>query len=75
MVAMQIRDVILGCFMVGWIAVTIITAWKTGSVPAELWAVPGVGIGALMALFRNSDGTTNQGRRQVSDQETQEETP
>jgi hypothetical protein len=50
---MQIRDVILGCFMVGWIAVTIITAWKSGSVPAELWAVPGVGIGALMALFRD----------------------
>lgn len=50
---MQIRDIILGCFMVGWIAVTIITAWKSGSVPAELWAVPGVGIGALMALFRD----------------------
>ncbi len=50
---MQIRDVILGCFMVGWIAVTIITAWKSGNVPAELWAVPGVGIGALMALFRD----------------------
>jgi hypothetical protein len=51
---MQIRDVILGCFMLGWVAVTIITAWKSGSVPAELWAVPGVGIGALMALFRDS---------------------
>lgn len=56
---MQIRDVILGCFMVGWIAVTIITAWKTGSVPAELWAVPGIGIGTLMAVFRNSDGKAN----------------
>lgn len=66
---MQIRDVILGCFMVGWIAVTIITAWKSGSVPAELWAVPGVGIGALMALFR--DGKTDAG--QADDPEPQKE--
>jgi hypothetical protein len=51
---MQIRDVILGCFMVGWVTVTIITAFRSGSVPAELWAVPGVGIGALMALFRDT---------------------
>lgn len=66
---MQIRDIILGCFMVGWIAVTIITAWKSGSVPAELWAVPGVGIGALMALFR--DGKTNAG--EASEPEPQKE--
>lgn len=66
---MQIRDVILGCFMVGWIAVTIITAWKSGSVPAELWAVPGVGIGALMALFR--DGKS--GAQEVDEPEPQKE--
>lgn len=72
---MQIRDVILGCFMVGWVAVTIITAWKTGSVPAELWAVPGVGIGALMALFRNSDGKPDEDRPPVTDQEAKKGLP
>ena len=66
---MQIRDIILGCFMLGWIAVTIITAWKSGSVPAELWAVPGVGIGALMALFR--DGKA---KEETEDPSPQEET-
>jgi hypothetical protein len=72
---MQIRDVILGCFMVGWIAVTIITAWKTGTVPAELWAVPGVGIGALMALFRSSDGNTDRRGPEVTDRDPQKELP
>lgn len=59
---MQIRDVVLGVFMVGWTTVTIITAWKTGAVPAELWAVPGVGIGALMALFRTTTGDEGRNR-------------
>lgn len=72
---MQIRDLILGCFMVGWIAVTIITAWKTGSVPAELWAVPGVGIGALMALFRNSEGKTDDRGTEVAGPDPRKELP
>lgn len=74
---MQIRDVILGCFMLGWIAVTIITAWKSGSVPAELWAVPGVGIGALMALFRNTESrtTADDDDSEITDQDARRELP
>lgn len=72
---MLIRDVILGCFMLGWIAVTIIIAFKTGSVPAELWAVPGVGIGALMALFRRGGGEDDDEPAPIANHEAQKELP
>lgn len=74
-VAMQIRDVILGCFMVGWITATIIVAFKTGSVPAELWTVPGAGLGALMALFRKDDEDDEDEPAPVTNQEAQGELP
>lgn len=76
-VAMKIRDVIIGCFMVGWIAVTIIVAFKTGSVPAELWTVPGAGLGALMALFRKDEDDEDEDEKPapVTNQEPQGELP
>ncbi len=70
---MQIRDVILACFMAGWVVVTIITAWRTGTVPAELWAVPGVGIGALMALFRTTDAKPTSGDSSAQAEKSQKE--
>lgn len=48
----MIRDVLLGAHALAWLVVVILTAWRTGSVPAELWAVLPFGIGAIMAAFR-----------------------
>lgn len=48
----MIRDVLLGVFAAAWLTVIVITAWRTGTVPPELWAVLGIGVGALMAVFR-----------------------
>lgn len=48
----MIRDVLLAVFAGAWLAVVLITAWRTGTVPAELWAVLGVGAGGIVAVFR-----------------------
>lgn len=48
----MIRDVLLGIFATAWLVVVLLTAWRMGSVPAELWAVLGVGAGGIMAIFR-----------------------
>lgn len=48
----MIRDLLLGVYALAWLVVVLITAWRTGTVPAELWAVLGVGCGALIAVFR-----------------------
>lgn len=62
----MIRDVLLAVYAIGWLVTVIITAWRTGSVPPELWAVLGVGVGALLAAFkvdapgrRRSSGSTD----------------
>lgn len=51
----MIRDVLLAVFATAWLAVVLITVWRTGTVPAELWAVLGVGAGGLVAVFRTDD--------------------
>lgn len=51
----MIRDVLLAVYAVAWLVVVVITAWRTGSVPPELWAVLGVGAGGLVAVFRTDD--------------------
>lgn len=60
--------------MVCWAAVTIITVVKTGAVPTELWTIPGAGIGAVMALFRNSEDDEEEDTA-VANQEAQKELP
>lgn len=51
----MIRDVLLGVYALAWLFVVAVTVWRTGTVPAELWAVLGVGAGALIAVFRTDD--------------------
>jgi hypothetical protein len=52
----MIRDILLAVYAVGWLAVVLVTVWRTGTVPAELWAALGVGVGGLLAAFK-VDGT------------------
>lgn len=51
----MVRDVLLGIHAVAWLGVVLLTAWRTGTVPAELWAVLPLGVGAIMGAFR-ADG-------------------
>lgn len=62
----MIRDVLLGIYALAWLVVVVITAWRTGAVPAELWAVLGVGAGALIAVFR-TDAYMGKRRKQGKD--------
>lgn len=55
----MIRDILLTVYAVGWLAVVLVTVWRTGTVPPELWAVLGVGVGALLAAFRVDSGRDN----------------
>ena len=48
----MIRDVLLGVHAIAWVVVVVLTAWRTGEVPAELWAVLPLGVGAIMGAFR-----------------------
>jgi len=48
----MIREILLGVHATAWLVVVLITAWRTGSVPAELWAALPLGIGAIIAAFR-----------------------
>jgi hypothetical protein len=66
----MIRDLLLGVYALAWLVVVLITAWRTGTVPAELWAVLGVGAGALIAVFRTDDYVgrrRRKGKDQVED--------
>lgn len=51
----MIREILLGVHATAWLVVVLITVWRTGEVPAELWAVLPFGVGAIMAAFR-ADG-------------------
>lgn len=48
----MIREILLGVHATAWLVVVLITAWRTGSVPAELWAVLPLGVGAIIGAFR-----------------------
>lgn len=48
----MIREILLGVHAAAWLAVVIITAWRTGTVPPELWAVLPLGVGAIIGAFR-----------------------
>lgn len=48
----MIREILLGIHAVAWLVVVLITAWRTGEVPAELWAVLPLGVGAIIGAFR-----------------------
>jgi len=47
-----VRDVLLGVHAAAWLVVVLITAWRTGEVPPELWAALPLGVGAIMGAFR-----------------------
>lgn len=40
-----------------WALVVGITAWRTGQVPPELWAVLPVGVSAILVAFRADTAT------------------
>ena len=48
----MIREILLGIHASAWLIVVLITAWRTGEVPAELWAVLPLGVGAIIGAFR-----------------------
>lgn len=48
----MVRSVLMIIYAVAWLFVVVLTAWRTGAVPAELWAVLGLGEGGLVAVFR-----------------------
>jgi len=48
----MIREILLGVHALAWLAVVLITAWRAGEVPAELWAVLPLGVGAIIGAFR-----------------------
>lgn len=52
MAGVGIRELLMALYGVVWGVVVAGTWWRTGAVPAELWAGLGIGEGALMALFR-----------------------
>ena len=51
----MIREVLLGVHALAWLVVVVLTAWRTGAVPAELWAVLPFGVGAIMTAFKADD--------------------
>lgn len=51
----MVRDVLLVIYAGAWLVTVIITAWRTGTVPAELWAALGIGAGGLVAVFKTDD--------------------
>lgn len=48
----MIREILLGVHATAWLVVVLITAWRVGEVPAELWAVLPLGVGAIIGAFR-----------------------
>lgn len=48
----MIREILLGVHAFAWVVVVLITAWRTGDVPAELWAALPLGVGAIIGAFR-----------------------
>lgn len=59
----MVRDVLLVIYATAWLVTVVITAWRTGTVPPELWAALGVGSGGLIAVFKTDDYV---GRRRMS---------
>ena len=50
---MNIRDALLLIYATVWGVVVIVTVARREPVPAELWGALGVGIGVILALFRD----------------------
>jgi hypothetical protein len=48
----MIRNVLLGIYAIAWLFVMIITEWRTGTIPPELWLYLGIGAGGLLGIFR-----------------------
>lgn len=65
---MVARTITLVAFMVVWGVATLITAWNDKKVPAELWSIPALGIGAILAAF-STLGERQRQRRQNNDDE------
>lgn len=63
----MIRDLLLALFAIVWAFVVGLTVWRTGDVPAELWAVLGLGVGAILTVFARA------GRDDESDNDRDDE--
>jgi hypothetical protein len=48
----MVRDALMLVYGTAWLAVVLVTAWRDGVIPPELWAALGVGEGALIAIFK-----------------------
>jgi hypothetical protein len=64
----MIRDVLLGVFAAAWLIVMVITAWRTGGIPPELWLTLGIGAGGILAVFRADDSYSSR-RKAPPDEE------
>jgi hypothetical protein len=65
----MIRNVLLVIYGAGWLVTVVTTAVRTGSVPGELWAGLGVGVGALLAVFKAEEGARPRPRRQHEEED------
>jgi len=59
--SMNVRNVVLVVFVTVWAFVVGLSAWRTSNVPAELWAVLGLGLGAVLTVFAKADGAARRG--------------
>lgn len=54
----MIKNVILGVYATAWLFVMIITVWRTGAIPPELWLYLGIGTGTLLGIFQAENKVT-----------------
>jgi len=59
MTGVGIRELLMLLYGVAWLVVVVLTAVRTGAVPAELWAGLGIGEGALMGIFRADEAMSH----------------
>jgi hypothetical protein len=71
----MIREVLMAGFGVVWGVVVLLTAWRTGSVPPQLWAVLGVGEGALVAVFKTERYVNRRRKPEPPDPDPLEDSP
>lgn len=51
----MIKNVLLGVYATAWLFVMVVTAWRNGSIPPELWLYLGIGTGGLLGIFQANE--------------------
>ena len=48
----DVRDALLAIHALAWGIAVVISAFRTGSVPPEMWGILPFGVGAILAAFK-----------------------